>query len=235
MSDTIRTSEEAQNDQVAEPLDLAQPPQPFPFGATRNQPWDVAERRWWPWALAGLVALGILGFFGFRYWQDSQPVSLGLVVTERQGQLQVEWNSAARPIVRAVGGSLNIMDGSNVQRIGLSHAQLSEGRYMYTRQGSDVEVRLEIETGGDTIRESSRFLGRPPAPLTSEIPSAAKTPKQTQSFPPGPEPVISDAEKTALQDENKRLRLENATLKERIQQQERLRQILESRLGITGK
>ena len=207
--------------------------------STRYHPSPIPQRKMWPWFAGGGALLAIAILFGIRFWQAAQPQSLGLILTEREGQLQIEWNSTVRPIMRANTGSLNILDGSNVQRIALSRAQLAEGRYMYTRKSADVEVRMEVEGDGDTIRESSSFLGRPPVPTPSvDVEKAERPQNEPPRIQPTPAdrsrngPATSDPEKSALQDENKRLRQENAALKERIQQQERMQKILESRLGI---
>ncbi|MEP6963037.1 MAG: hypothetical protein ABI995_13235, partial [Acidobacteriota bacterium] len=88
------------------------------------------------------------------------------------------------------------------------------GRYMYTRKGGDVEVVMEVEGDGGSQRESSRFLGRPLAPPVNEEMKA-----------------LADR-KAQLEAEVARLKAENSGLTDRIQQLERTRQILETRIGI---
>lgn len=195
-------------------------------------PDPVPPRKIWPWIVGGVAIVIALVLLGFQFWQGSEPESLRLIVTEKDGQLQIEWNSTMRAVARASGGSLNILDGSTVEHISLSRTQLGEGRYMYTRKNGDVEVRMEVDSDGDTVRESSRFLGR--APIAA-VPESATRVDEGRTASPASDAAANDSEKAALVEENKRIRLENAVLKERVQQLERVQKILETRLGITGK
>jgi hypothetical protein len=206
-------------------IPLAQPApirQQAPISASAFEPVPYpspsAERRRWPWLVAALGLVVVLAFVFLRYfWQPAPPEALGLQITEREGQLQIVWNPASRSIVRATKGLLEISDGDAAERVTLARAQMGEGRYLYTRLGGDVEVRMQVDTEDGPLSESARFLGR--------APQAAKA----------DELAAAQAQQTALEEENQKLKAENASLRDRIQQLERAQRILETRLGITGK
>lgn len=185
-------------------------PMPYPSPAEKSKKW--------PWFVGGLAVLALLAFIGLRYfWQPAPPDSLGLQVAERDGQLQIGWNISSRTVVRATKGILEIADGDASERVPLTRSQLADGRYLYTRKGGDVEVRMQVESDGPPLSESARFLGR--------APQAAVEANQLEAI---------TAEKTALEEQNARLKGENARLTDRVQQLERAQRILEMRLGITG-
>ena len=78
-------------------------------------------------------------------------------------------------------------------------------------------MRMQVEGSDGPLSESARFLGRAPqAPKPDEVQAAQE-------------------EQAALEQENQKLKAENGTLRDRIQQLERAQRILETRLGITSK
>lgn len=209
--------------QAMPPLGSGSPFQRSTFGAQSPMfdpmPYpSPQEKKKWPWFVGGLAVLAILAFIGLRYyWQPTIPESLGLQVAEREGQLQIGWNNSSRTVVRATKGVLEIQDGDASERVPLTRSQLADGRYLYTRKGGDVEVRMQVESDGGPLSESARFLGR--------APQAAAEANQIE---------LITAEKASLEEENARLKGENARLTDRVQQLERAQRILEMRLGITG-
>lgn len=197
-------------------------PAPMPvFESSQYYPSAVPERKKWPWVVGIVAVLGVAAFIFLRFfWQAAPPETLGLQIAEREGQLEISWSNTSRSIVHATRGTLNILDGPTPTSVPLTRMELGEGKHMYTRQGGDVEVRMEVETASDgTVRESSRFLGRPPAP-------AKASNDQTQ---------ILESQNAELQKEIDRLKAQNAGLNDKVQSLERTQKILESRLGITGK
>lgn len=187
------------------------------FEGSQYLPKPMPERKIWPWLVGGLAILVVAAFLGLRYMVPaSTPEPLSLVVTEAQGQLQIQWSNTSKTVVRATKGQLNITDGTAVERVVLTRGQLLDGHYLYNRKGGDVEVRMEVDGTGGALAESSRFLGR--APVT---PPAAGDLQQLES------------ERAALQAEVDRLKGQNSALTERIQQLERTQKILESRITQT--
>lgn len=195
-------------------------PRPMPvFESSQYYPSPIPERRTWPWVVGVLAILIVVAVVGMRFfWQPLQQDSLGLVMTEREGELQVEWNSGSRSVLRATRGLLLILDGADTERVPLTRAMLTEGRYAFARKSGDIEVRMEVETTRGTLRETSRFLGRPAA-------AAPASDGRSEEL---------EAQRAALEAEVNRLKAQNAVLYNRVQQLERTQRLLESRLGIVG-
>jgi hypothetical protein len=195
------------------------PPASMPvFEGSQYHPSAAPEPRRWPWIVGILAVLVLLAVGAMKFVQQNQPpIALGLLILERDGQLQIQWDNTSRAILNSTSGTLSIQDGPEALKVPLSRLELAEGRHLYTRQGGDVEVRLEVLTQDGPLKESTRFLGRPPAPVVTQ------------------EEIQAGVENEALQQENEKLKSENAELRDRVQQLERMRVVLESRLGITGK
>ena len=175
-------------------------------------------RRKWPWLVAwGLLVIAAT-ILGLRYWMPSgraDPISLGVV--ERDGQLQLEWNRSAKPVSRAVRGSLEIVDGANQRTFALTPQMLAAGHFTYDRKTGDVEIRMTVENSdGVKVQEASRFVGRPP------VDTAANTDELIQLR----------RRRDQLEAEVEGLRQENGAQAAKIQQLERTLQILKTRLGI---
>jgi len=171
-------------------------------------------RRKWPWLIAWAMVVLALVVLGLRWWMPASPEPIALAVVERDGALQIEWNRAARPVIRAARGSLEIVDGSDSRTIALTPQALALGRYAYQRKSGDVEVRMSVENaGGAKTWEASRFLGRAPSANS-------------------PDPAELEKRRADLQAEVDRLRRENAAQAAKIQQLERTLRVLETRLGI---
>jgi len=163
----------------------------------------------------------VLVILGLRYWMPvagAEPIALA--VLERDGQLLIEWNHAARPVAKATSGTLEVIDGAESRSFPLNREMLAAGSFTYQRKTGDIEVRMSVD-GPETgkVQESSRFLGRPP-----EV--AGTVAAKTQD--------LADLEKrrTELEGEIARLRRENLSQTARIQQLERTLRILQTRLGI---
>lgn len=180
-----------------------------------------APRRKWPWLVGWAVLVLVAAVLGLRYWMlhsVAEPISLAVI--EREGQLQIEWNHAAKPVAGATRGTLVIVDGADSRTFALTPRILAAGKFTYVRKSGDIEVRMTVENAdGATVQEASRFLGRPVAT-----------------------PAANSEDLTALQQrrdqleaEVRRLRQENNVQSARIQQLERTLLILQTRLGIVEK
>ena len=185
------------------------------FDASQYVPMPAQQdTRKWTWIAAGGAAAVILAIAG--WWYSSTPAlppSMGLVLVEQDGQLQVQWDPTSSALVQSLGGELHIADGGEAQVIPLPASALNSGKFLYNRKTGDVEVRMVVSaSGGRKVEEASRFLGRPPEPANSaEIDAIQARAKQ-------------------LEAEVARLRGENARQAERIQELERIRLILQSRI-----
>ncbi len=188
-------------------------PQAVPFASyAQSRP----ERSKWPWIViaVALVLAGAVFALRFFYLRPAAPEPIGLQVFEREGQLQIEWNRASRPVARAVRGTLDITDGTETHSIPLSKLALTESNITYTRKSGDVQIRLTLSgSGGTQAQETARFLGRGPAAADSEL-------------------TALRAERDQLSADNERLRGEADRQAARVQQLERTIRILENRLQI---
>ena len=161
---------------------------------------------------AVLLTIVILGLRYFVLLPRVEPLALSLA--EHGGQLQIEWNHAARPVASAVRGSLSITDGKASRTFPLAPQDLERASYTYQPTSDDVEVRLSVENAnGGKVEETTTFLGA--APVKSDPDEEAK----------------AAAEVAAKQAEVDRLQRENAAQAARIQELERNLKILQSRLG----
>jgi hypothetical protein len=171
----------------------------------------------WPWILAWAFVVAAVAGAGVRYFvltTSAEPI--GLSVLEKDGQLQITWNHAARPVVNAARGILDIADGSEQRPITLTTADLARGNFTYQRKTGDIEVRIIVEDlSGNKTEEASRFLGRPVDTKDKDIAP----------------PAALENTKEAMQAENNRLRQENAAQARRIQQLERTLKIMTTRPG----
>lgn len=194
------------------PRPQAAPPQRVPLESYAP---PRRGRSKWPWFVAAALAVAAVVFALRFYTAPAVAEPIGLQVLEREGQLQIEWNHSAQPVVNALRGSVLITDGDETHSVPLSKVALVEGRLTYTRKSGDVGIRLTLaEPDGAQRQETARFLGRPPAVVdTSEL-------------------TALRAERDQLSAENTRLRGEAERQAARTQQLERTIRILENRLQI---
>jgi len=170
-------------------------------------------RKKWPWLVGWAVVVILAAVFGLRYWMvrpTPEPISLSVV--ERDGQLHIEWNHAARPVTAATHGTLVINDGSNTQTFALSPRDLTAGNYNYERKTGDVEVRMSVEdSDGSKVQEASRFLGRTPVRIDQNELGDLKKKREE------------------LESEVQRLTRENREQQDKIEQLQRTVQIMQAR------
>jgi hypothetical protein len=176
-----------------------------------------APRAKWPWMVAWLAVVVLLAGLGWRYFLAMPSVDpLALTLIEHDGQLQIQWNHSARPVVAAVRGTLVVRDGQTPRTIPLTPQDLEHGSYTYQRVSDNVDVRLSVESiSGEKAEESSTFLGSTPG--QSDAAEKAK--------------AAEDKVREDLKAEVESLQEENAKQAAHIQELERNLKILQSRLG----
>jgi hypothetical protein len=190
-----------------------------PSGVYPSGVYPGAPRKF-PWTVVAILVVGvILAIVGLRFFGPrlhTEPI--GLAVSERDGQLRIQWNQSSRSIANAASASIEITDGAdgnNKQIVNLTPPQLASGGLIYSRKTGDVQIRMTVTGSGGPIEEGSRFLGNAPENAG------------------GREAEVTKAERDELQDEVARLRGQNGQQAERIQRLERTLTILRSRLGIS--
>lgn len=121
-----------------------------------------SKRRWNLPALLGLLAILAIGVSAFgtrRMWMPriwpaapakavQTPVakSLGLVLTDHEGQLQIVWDKAAPALQAATKATLEISTGSSAPTATrLDAAQLQTGSFSYKRETERVDVVLSVD------------------------------------------------------------------------------------------
>ncbi len=138
------------------------PEDPEKLGAflKRLEPRRNWRTRWIVGALLCLAAF-FLGLASRSWWLATNvQQALSLRAFDQGGQLRVEWDRAAAPIVEAQSGVLEIVDGGQQTLIPLDREHLNSGGISYGRRTTDVDVRLKVMgPGGATAREVTRFVG----------------------------------------------------------------------------
>ena len=190
-----------------------QPSPPIP--GPQLLPAPPPRSKWPVLAAWGAMVLAI-AILGWRYFAPTtRPDPLKLTLLEHNGQLQIEWNHVARPVLSAVRGALSIRDGQAPRTFPLTPQDLEHGAFTYQRTSDDVEVRMSVENAnGEKVEETSTFLGL--APVQSDSDEKAKA---------------AEKERSDLQAKIDSLKNENASQAARIQELERTLTILRARLG----
>ena len=166
-----------------------------------------------------LIAAIVLGL---RYWMPSTPEPISLAVVERGGELQIEWNHAAKPVANATRGSLQILDGSESRTVALTPQVLASGKFTVSKKIR--RCRGADDRGKRRRRQipGSLAIPRPSAGCRSRSRRRSRLTRccRTSKAP------------RELEAEVQRLRRENAVQSDKIQQLERTLRVLETRLNI---
>jgi hypothetical protein len=157
----------------------------------------------------------VAGLGGRYYFAAGVVEPIGLTILEREGQLQIQWDPGAGPVRKAVRGSLEIVDGTQVRTVPLSSQDLASGKFTYQRVGGDVQVRMSVEArdGSKSQPVASQFLGPPPVKAGND------------------ELKGLESRRDELEAEIAQLHAQNTAQAARIQQLERTLRILQTRLG----
>lgn len=124
--------------------------------------------------LAAVLAIAAFGFETRRVWLPriwhgaaaaapaSVATSLGLVLSDHDGQLRIGWDRKAPAIATATRGTLEISAGGGLpSATQLDAAQLQAGSFTYMRETEKVDVVLSVEgPNGELGHESVAFLGK---------------------------------------------------------------------------
>jgi hypothetical protein len=113
------------------------------------------------------ITLGILALAaGFRLTGlSSGRPTLNLVATDHAGQVHIQWDRLARPVLASDKATLLILDGDDKIETSLSPELLHSGNMVYNRKSPNVEIRLRVfGADNDPIQELTRLTGLPTAP-----------------------------------------------------------------------
>ena len=128
----------------------------------------------------GLLIAIILGIWalaaGFRITgaTPSRP-TLNLAAADHGGQVRIEWDRQARPVLASDKAALLIVDGDDKIETVLSPKLLHGGNMVYNRKSPNVEIRLRVfGADNDPIQELTRLTGLPGAPAESFLAKRSK-------------------------------------------------------------
>lgn len=127
-------------------------------------------RTQWLWLATSIVlaALGIGVLTGV--FHDSADfrgkLALNLRAYDHAGQVRIEWDRSAAPILSARKASLFIADGDQALETEVSPDLLHHGSMVYQRKTSNVEIRLWV-TGAESrpVQEWTKLIGLTAPPL----------------------------------------------------------------------
>jgi proteasome lid subunit RPN8/RPN11 len=98
------------------------------------------------------------------------PLTLPLSARDQQGQLQIQWDGAARAVAQARDGILQITDDGATTDLPMDAAHLQSGEFTYARRGEHVDARLTIqELDGTQVRTVTSFYGALPTPVKPAV------------------------------------------------------------------
>jgi len=128
----------------------------------RLEPRRSRRRRWAAGAALCLAAFW-LGFAARPLFQPARGVpALSLRAYDQQGQLRIEWDRTAEPVLRAQSATLEIREGGETVRIPLEREHLLSGGATYARRTAEVDVRLRLPLADGVVEEVTRFVGALP-------------------------------------------------------------------------
>jgi len=151
--------------------------------------------------LSWLIASIVLGVLGVGVLAGAFHISglaaghraLDLRATDQSGQVHIEWDRTAEPIIAARKATIVIQDGDRKLETPLSEELLQHGSLTYQRKTGDVEVRLQVYGDeAEPAQESTRLIGLPVVP--AERLEAADRPEPSHPEIP---PIVISAKSTA--------------------------------------
>ena len=124
----------------------------------------VGHRKWIWLSVMVMLVLPCAGL-----WMGSihgASPTLNLQASDNGGQVRIEWNKSAAPVISAARASVLIVDGDRKSTTVLTPAGLRAGNLSYRRQTPDLEIRLRVfGPNDDPVQELTRLTGLPVAPI----------------------------------------------------------------------
>jgi proteasome lid subunit RPN8/RPN11 len=144
----------------------------------------------WLWLATSFVlaALGIAALSAIFHepGESGGNPALNLRAYDHAGQVRIEWDRSAEPVLSARKASLFITDGDQMLETEVSPNLLHHGSMVYQRKTSNVEIRLWVKGAESApVQEWTKLIGLNAAPLIPiegidagdrTSPSAAGTP-----------------------------------------------------------
>jgi hypothetical protein len=138
-------------------------PGPAPVAPEREAFQSGRQRSLREWVLAAVAVCLVISavvLLGLPSVDSGPAASVSLEVRDVGGQLLLEWDRVAAPVLEAESATLRILDGEADRRIQLTREELRTGSLTYARQTSDVEFDLTLaRPDEEPVSEITRFLG----------------------------------------------------------------------------
>lgn len=134
------------------------------FPANGEKEPAIARRRssrWIALPVAVLVAMGWL-YMARNRAPEPAEIPIETTVTDRGGQLVVEWDHSRPELRRVRAGEISVTDAGNKVNIALTAAEAQAGSFTWARKSGDVQVSLHLDGAGKPLSAFARFLGAPP-------------------------------------------------------------------------
>jgi proteasome lid subunit RPN8/RPN11 len=129
----------------------------------------AGARTKWLWLATSIVlALGIAALTGIFHelGESGGNPALNLRAYDHAGQVRIEWDRSAKPVLSARKASLFITDGDQALETEVSPNLLHHGSMVYQRKTSSVEIRLWVKGAESApVQEWTKLIGLNAAPL----------------------------------------------------------------------
>jgi proteasome lid subunit RPN8/RPN11 len=117
--------------------------------------------RRWLLTIAAACLLTIVGWAANLFFQANYRNAIGLQAYERDGLLQIEWDTTSRTIRRATRATMEIVNGGVTSVKDLTRTDLQHGLFAVIAKGGDATARLQVfDASGNSRQELARYLGR---------------------------------------------------------------------------
>ncbi len=129
--------------------------------ATRRSS-DQPRRLKWHWLVAWVFAIVMIVAGAYGYREYTAPAQLGLHVSEKDGDLIIQWDPASRSLRWATAGKIEIRGiGQTKTEIDLTPKELASGKFQFGGTEGDTSIRLSVDGKfGFHADESTRYVAQ---------------------------------------------------------------------------
>ena len=138
-----------------------------------------SSRPIWLW-LAGVVLVAAAAGWSVMHWlplRGFAPTALHLRATERDGLLEIRWDSSALPAQRVQSGSVTITDGTATESFALDTPQVMSGSVLYPRHSNSVDIHMAVKLIGGAVTEGYLTFAAAAEP-TAALPAGGDSQEQ---------------------------------------------------------
>ncbi len=175
----------------------------------------VSVRPSWTWIALPIAALLAIGWLYMARTRTPEPaeIPIPMTMTDRAGQLVVEWDHQRPELASVKDGQISIIDGGSQSNVAITASEAQTGSFTWARKSGDVQISLRLNGAAKPLTASARFMGTAP-------------PRQKQERAA----AIDASELDRLRTENIELRSEVERAKSKADQGETVIRVLRERL-----